>query len=172
MKKSLRTGGVCPHAVKKALLIMKLTFLLVFAAALQVSANVNGQGKVSLKLNQVEISRVLNSIERQSSYRFLYNSRLADIGKKVSLDVDNVAIRDVLKKTFEGTDLTYKVLDNNLIVVLSSALTVQDIKITGKITGENGEGLSGVSVSVKGTTRGTTTDNAGRCTMTWHATRA
>src|SRR6186713_1465515 len=70
MKKNLTIGGISPHAVKKALLVMKLTFLLIFVAFLQVSANVNGQGRVSLKLNQVEISRALNSIEKQGVYRF------------------------------------------------------------------------------------------------------
>ena len=82
MKKMLTIGGLSPHAVKKALLVMKLTFLLVFVAALQVSANVSGQGRVSLNLKQVEISRALNSIEKQGIYRFLYNSRLDQYPEK------------------------------------------------------------------------------------------
>ncbi|MHA4809200.1 TonB-dependent receptor [Flavitalea flava] len=166
MKKNLTIEDWRPHAVKKALLIMKLTFLLMFAALLQVSANVNGQGKVSLKLNQVEISKGLNSIERQGTYRFLYNSRLEAIRKKITIDVTDSEIKDVLKGMFIGTDLSYKILDNNLIVVLSNTLALQDIKITGRITGENGEPLSGVSVTVKGTSHGTTTDNTGNFTLT------
>ena len=67
---------------------------------------------------------------------------------------------------FAGTDLAYKMLDNNLIVVLSNTLAFQDIKITGKITGANGEPLSGVSVSLKGSTVGTTSDNNGNYTLT------
>src|SRR5580698_10743289 len=117
MKKILTMGGGSPHAVKKVLLIMKLTFLLVFVAVLQVSAHVNGQEKVSLKLNEVEISKALNSIEKQGTYRFLYNSRLASIGRKISIDVDNSAIQEVLNQMLAGTELTYKILDNNLIVV-------------------------------------------------------
>ena len=166
MKKILTIGEGIPHAVKKALLIMKLTFLLMFAALMQVSANVNGQANVSLKLNQAEISKVLNSIERQGTYRFLYNSRLTEIQKKVNIDVSQADIRDVLKEILSGTDLTYKILDNNLIVVLSASLAVQDIRITGKVTGENGEALSNVSIFVKGTGRGTTTDNNGSFTLT------
>src|ERR1700730_6362407 len=147
MKKNLTIGDQDLHAIKKALLIMKLTFLLMMTAMLQVSANVNGQGKVSLKQSQVEISKVLNSIEKQGTYRFLYNSRLNSIRKKINIDVANTEIKDVLNLMFTGTDLTYKVLDNNLIVVLSSALSLQDIKVTGKITGVSGEPLSGVTVS-------------------------
>jgi TonB-linked SusC/RagA family outer membrane protein len=166
MKKILTIGGWNPHAVKKALLIMKLTFLLIFVALLQVSANVNGQGKVSLKLNQVEISKALNTIERQGTYRFLYNSRLDGIGNKINVDADNLEIGAVLGRMFAGTDLTYKMLDNNLIVVLSRTLTLQDISVTGKVTNESGEALPGVSVTLKGSSRGTSTDNSGNFTLT------
>ncbi|HEX4851602.1 MAG TPA: carboxypeptidase-like regulatory domain-containing protein, partial [Puia sp.] len=166
MKKKLRIGGASPHAIKKALLVMKLAFVLIFIASLQVSAKVDGQARVSLKLNQVEIAKALNSIENQGVYRFLYNSRLTDVKKKISIDVTDTEIKDVLKDLFAGTDLTYRMLENNLIVVISSALTTQDIRVTGKITGENGEPLSGVSVSLKGTTVGTTTDNNGNFSIT------
>src|SRR5882757_5280351 len=108
MKKNLTIGGSRFHAVKKALLIMKLTFLLVLAGVLQVSANVNGQVKVSLKLDKVEISKALNTIEKQGTYRFLYNSRLESIRQKINIDVSNLEIRDVLNQMFRGTDLTYK----------------------------------------------------------------
>ena len=145
---------------------MKLTFLLMFVAILQVSAKVNGQGRISLKVNGVEISKVLNSIEKQGVYRFLYNSRLSMIRTKVSIDAKDLDIKDVLKDMFTGTDLGYKILDNNLIVVLSNTLAFQDIKVTGKITNESGEGLSGVSVTLKGTSNGTTTDNDGNFTIT------
>ena len=166
MKKILTIEGCSPHAVKKALLIMKLTSLLMLVATLQVSARVSGQGKVSLKLNQVEISKALHSIEGQGTYRFLYNSRLEAVSHKVNIDVANSAIGDVLVKLFAGTDLTYKMLENNLIVVVSSTLAVQDIKITGKVTSSAGDVIPGVSVTVKGTTIGTTTDNNGNFTLT------
>jgi len=166
MKKMLTIGGLSPHAVKKALLVMKLTFLLVFVAALQVSAKVSGQGRVSLTLKQVEISRVLNSIEKQGTYRFLYNSRLATIRKKVTVDVTDMTISDLLRSMFNGTDLTFKMLENNLIVVVSNSPVPQDIKVTGQVTGANGEALSGVTVSVKGGGAATSTDNNGAFTIT------
>ncbi|HVM87318.1 MAG TPA: TonB-dependent receptor [Puia sp.] len=166
MKKNLAIGGDCFHTVKKALLVMKLTFVLLMAGILQVSAKVNGQAKVSLKLNQVEIAKALKSIENQGDYRFLYNNNLKSLKQKISIDVSSTGIKDVLDKMFVGTDLAYKVLDNNLIVVISSMLTLQDIKVTGKVTGESGEPLSGVSINLKGTSIGTTTDNNGNFTLT------
>src|SRR5450631_796002 len=166
MKKYLTDESPCFHAVKKALLYMKLTFVLLLVGFLHVSAKVNGQNNLSLKLNHVEISKALKNIENQGDYRFLYNNNLKSISAKINIDVSNVGIRELLDKMFVGTDLTYKMLDNNLIVVLSSTLAFQDIKITGKVTGANGEALGGVSISLKGTAIGTTTDNNGNFTLT------
>ena len=161
MKKNLTIESTCFHTVKKALLIMKLTFVLLLVGILQVSAKVNGQSAVSLKLINVPIAKALKTIENQGDYRFLYNNNLKDISAKINIDVNDAGIKDVLDKLFVGTDLTYKMLANNLIVVISNALAIQDIKVTGKVTGENGEPLTGVTVTVKGTAIGTTTDNTG-----------
>jgi TonB-linked SusC/RagA family outer membrane protein len=166
MQKILTMGGWCPPAAKKALFIMKLSVLLILATTMQVSAKVHGQATISLHLNQVEISRALNSIERQGVYHFLYNSRLTGIQQKISIDVSNVDVKDALSRMFSGTDLTYKVLDNNLIVVLSAKLAIQDLKVTGRVLDSSGEALAGVSVTIKGTSQGTVTDNGGGFTLT------
>ena len=166
MKKTLTIGDLHLHAVKKALLVMKLTLLLLLVGILQVSANVNGQDKISLNVSHVEIGRVLSNIEKQSNYRFLYNNALKSIQQKISIDVHDSDIKDALNNIFSGTDLMYKMLENNLIVVLSASQRVQDLQITGKVTGENGEALAGVSITVIGTTRGTATDNSGDFTIT------
>lgn len=165
MKKLRTIGERYSHAITKALLIMKLTTVILLAAALQVSAKAGGQN-ITLKLDQVEIARVLNTIEKQGAYRFLYNSQLKDIRQKVSIDVANTGIQDVMKALLATTNLTYKVLENNLVVVLANTPDKQDIKITGKVTGDNNLPLSGVSVTLKGTSRGTTTDNEGNYTLT------
>ena len=136
MKKNLTIGASYLHAVKKALLIMKLTFLLLTVAMLHASAKVSGQARVTLKSSQEEIAGVLTTIEKQTSYRFLYNNALKGIRQKIDIDVRDETIQDVLNKVFIGTDLTYTMLENNLIVVLS-ATQAQDIQVTGKVTGEN-----------------------------------
>ncbi len=144
---------------------MKLTTVLLLAGILQVSAKVSGQN-ITLKLNQVEIARVLNTIERQGAYRFLYNSQLQDIRQKVSIDVANLGIQEVMREILAGTALNFKILENNLVVILANTPGLQDIRITGKVTGENNEPLSGVSVTIKGSLKGTSTDNNGEYTLT------
>jgi TonB-linked SusC/RagA family outer membrane protein len=145
---------------------MKLIALLILASVLQASANVNGQNKISLRLDQVQINQVLSNIEKQTSYRFLYNNQLKNLQQIVSIDVSEQDLALVLKSIFTGTDLTYKMLENNLIVVLSSSLTAPDIRVAGRVTGDNGGPLAGVSVTVKGTRHGTTTNNNGEFELT------
>ncbi len=139
---------------------MKCSFLLVFITLLWFSANASGQSLVSVHMKNAEISQVFATLEKQSGYHFLFNSRLQDIHKLVDVDVDNADITQVLKTIFTGTNLQYKVLDNKLIVVTSTDVN-QDIQVSGRITNENNEPLSGVSVTIKGKTTGTTTDQNG-----------
>jgi TonB-linked SusC/RagA family outer membrane protein len=155
-----------PSAFAKALLTMKLIFLLIIAGGMQASANVHAQNKVSLKLQEVQVTQVLNIIENQTNFRFLYNNQLKSLQEKVSIEVTNEDIASVLKTLFSGKDLSYKVLENNLIVILAGSPTAQDIRVTGKITSDSGDPLSGVSITVKGTSHGTSTNNIGEFDIT------
>lgn len=144
---------------------MKLIIALTFLSVINASAGSHAQ-TVSVRLNQTEISRALDYIEQQGNFRFLFNSRLKDLKQKVSLDMVNAPIAEVLDKLFHGTSLAYKRLDNNLIAIRSDKPEEQDIKITGRITGDKGEPLSGVSIAVKGTSKGTISDNNGNYSLT------
>src|SRR4030095_8922084 len=87
--------------------------------------------------------------------------------KKVDLNAEKLSINDALGQLFENSGLTYKILDNNLVVVLSeNEEENREIRVTGKVTGDNDEPLAGVSVQEKGTSNGTFTDNGGTYSIT------
>lgn len=152
----------------KFLAIMKFAMLLVLISAIQVQAKVHAQGFVTLSMQQAEIGKILSRIEKTSTgeFRFLYNYDLPDLKKKVDIHFERAPIREALTQLFQHTDLTYKILDNNLIVVMVSGNEKQDIRITGKVTGANGISLPGVSVTVKGGSGGTFTNNSGEYAIT------
>jgi TonB-linked SusC/RagA family outer membrane protein len=150
----------------KLLIIMKLSLMLILLAVIGAHAGVSAQGSITLNMRQVEIKKVLNKIEKEGEFRFLYNYDLLSLKKKVDVNFEGSSIKEVLNNIFANTDLTYKMLENNLIVVISSTQDKQDIRITGKVTGVNGEALSGVSITVKGTGIGTVTDNNGLYSLT------
>ncbi len=148
--------------LSKVLLIMKVTSFFLIAFALQVSAKGFGQEKLTLHFKKAEIAGILSHIEKQTNYRFLYNEQLRDIRQKVSLHVDEAPIAEALDVLFGNTALTYRFMANNLIVINEVKEKLPPAKIiTGKITNETGAPLPGVSVNIKGTSRGTTTNEQG-----------
>jgi TonB-linked SusC/RagA family outer membrane protein len=165
-KPSSNARSISQNTLLKFLVVMKLSILLILLAAIEANAGVFAQGSITLNMRQVEIQKVLNKIEKDGEYRFLYNYDLESLRKKVDADFQQSSIKEVLNKIFANTDLTYKILSNDLIVVMSSTLAMQDLRITGKVTGANGEALAGVSISVKGAGSGTSTDNNGAYTLT------
>ena len=146
---------------------MKLAIIIVLATTLQVQAFPTMGQYVNLNLKQTEVKKVLKLIENDGYYRFLYNSDLKGLKNKVDFSARDLSVIESLNSLFAGTNLTYKVLDNNLIVVLSvNAADNDKIKVTGRVTGENGEALAGASVLEKGTNAGTYADNNGNFTIT------
>ncbi|MEL7585070.1 MAG: SusC/RagA family TonB-linked outer membrane protein [Prolixibacteraceae bacterium] len=115
--------------------------------------------KLTVVLNNTSIENVLREIENQSGYRFFYNGRI-DVEKRVSANFVDRNIDEVLDSVLEGTTITYEVVGRQ--IVLSSAekgaAIQQPAQVSGKVTNPEGEPLPGVTVIVKGTTRGTTTD--------------
>ncbi len=79
---------------------MKCSFLMVFVTLLWFSANASGQPLVSIHMKNAEISQVFITLEKESGYHFLFNSRLQDIHKLVDVDVDNADITPGIKNNF------------------------------------------------------------------------
>lgn len=144
---------------------MKLTALFMLVCALQVSAGVYSQTRVSLKMEGVNIKKALSTIERKSSYRFLYNLALFNENDKVDISSSNEEVLKVVDRLLENTDLTYEVLDNYLVVIKFKGVEFQQQQVTGRITNAAGEPLPGASIKIKGTTGGTSADANGNFTI-------
>ena len=146
--------------------IMKCTIAIMLLACLQVSANGFSQSRITVNFHSVEMKKALSLIERKSDFRFLYNQKLLSDLEKVEINAVNEEVTSVLDRLFENTPLSYQLLANNLVVLKPKNTVVADIRVTGKVTSPTGEGIPGVSVSVKGSSVGTSTDAAGNFTLT------
>jgi TonB-dependent starch-binding outer membrane protein SusC len=164
MKKTNHCHLLPTRRLKKLLLIMKLTTILVLALTIQVSANVYAQTKkFDLSLKDISVKEVLKTIESQSDFRFFYNDELSDVNRLVSVEMKDMPVEMVLSSLFDKTKVSYKVLDNNLIVISPTELMTQQMKVTGKvIDATTNEPLPGVNIQVEGTTQGTITDAEGK----------
>ncbi|OQP64349.1 SusC/RagA family protein [Niastella vici] len=163
--KSFRTGGKNP-LLSNALLVMKITTFFLLVGVLQVSARGFGQDRLNLRFRNAEIAGILINIEKQTNYRFLYNNQLPGIRQKVTINLENVDIRQALDNLFSQTVLTYRFMANGLIVINETGRQEAEKKVTGKITDPNGAPLSGVTVTIKGSAKATTTNEQGVFTIT------
>lgn len=149
-----------PHLFIKCLLIMKFTILIIFAFSLQSFAHGYGQDNITLNLQKASLKKVFKAIEQQGIFRFVYKDEILPRDQRVSISVENAPLDDVLKEILQHTALTYKKLSGRLVVITSEN-NVPAITISGKITDDKGDALSGVSVIEKGTTAGTVTNEEG-----------
>ncbi len=114
--------------------------------------------RLSLDYESESIINILEKIEEQTEFYFMFDATVVDVEQQVTVKCEKSTIKDVLDLMFDNTGITYNV--NDRIIALSSgdgAYFAQPKNITGKVTDEQGLPLPGVTVVVKGTTRGTTT---------------
>ena len=116
---------------------------------------------ISLNIINQTVADVLDDIEAQTDFQFFYNSKLIDTNRRVSVDVKNVDVFVVLKQIFGNTNVTYKVVDKDVILTLASPDQGEHM-VTGVVKDQNGELIIGANVVEKGTTNGTVTDVDGR----------
>ncbi len=166
MKKN-STDKTVPHSLKKMLRIMRLTLfiLMVFASQIFATDLYSQQTKLNLSLSNTRLGNVLDEIENQSEFYFLFNQNLIDMDRIVTLSIKNKGITEVLDVVFAETDVTYVISDRQIILNVDAEANLlgmaQKQTISGQVTDENGHPLPGVTVVVKNSTTGTITDESG-----------
>ncbi|WP_319479748.1 TonB-dependent receptor [uncultured Draconibacterium sp.] len=148
---------------------MKLTTLLILLSiGWAYAGKTYSQTKLlNLSLEKTTVKEVISKIEDQSEFYFMYSGKLIDVDREVSVDFKNQKIDKVLTTLFEGTDVEYVVKDRFIVLTKEGtsgdfSSSVQQNAITGSVTDESGEPLPGVTIVVKGTTKGTVSDVNGK----------
>lgn len=160
---------------KKNFLAMKITTMLLLSASLTASAGGFAQN-VTLTAKNMRLEKVFKEIKKQTGYVFFYDANLLKGIKPVSIRVKDGSVEDVLKESLEGKPLDfsierktitiiqkegYSLNKGSLISTLLSPLSPLFREIRGTVKDDKGNPLAGVSVLVKGTTKGTSTATDG-----------
>ncbi len=148
---------------RKISLSMKLISTIMLLFIMQLSVQAKSQSKITLKFKNVELTKAITMIESQSEYRFVYNNSLLPKAKTVDAKFWDADLPEVMSVVLNGTGLSYKMMKNDLVVLYKPAVSEvsSNVQVTGKVTDENGVGLQGASIRIKGSNTGTSTDNAG-----------
>ena len=170
MKKNPKNGGL-KFPLFKIDLKVKLTTLLLLVAMFNVKANSFAQTKVSLKLNNTTVEKVIETIERKTDFRFIYNLKDIDLKRVVSIRANDESIANVLNTLFKGTSTDYKVRETQIILKAgNSEKTINQVGkkeiIKGKIVDESGLPLPGATVKEVGKENATISDIDGNFELT------
>nr|WP_302930452.1 SusC/RagA family TonB-linked outer membrane protein [Alistipes onderdonkii] len=113
---------------------------------------------VTLRVSDAPLEQVLSAIEKQTTYLFVYDKNV-DVARRVSIDVKDTPLNNVLNTLFQSSDIAYAV--ENTSIVLSqkapAAQPSQPVTVTGKVVDASGMPVIGAAVIIKGTTIGTST---------------
>src|SRR5665647_598641 len=152
--------------VGKTLLVMRLMLFIIAISVSQLFAveSYSQNARVNLNIANQSVKSVLGEIQNQSEFFFMFNSKIVDVERRVDLQVENEKINQVLDKLFAGTDIAYTVVDRQIVLFSTKTLAEQQQmkKVSGKVTDQSGAPIPGVSIVVKGTTTGITSDNNGK----------
>lgn len=147
---------------------MKFTAIILLIACLHVSAKGFSQ-RITLSEKNAPLVKVFSSIEKQSGYTFWYKLELVKRVGNVDVETKNATLEEALNLCFKDQPLTYTIIGKTIVIKpkvvrieeASAIVTPPLITITGKVTNLKGEPLPGVTILIKGTTKGVITDAEG-----------
>lgn len=157
----------------KLLKVMKLTTFLLFVTCLHAAAHTSGQ-TVTLSLKNVPVQKVFKAVSRQTGMSIVYCEDLFEGLQKVSINVKNAPLKDVLRQCLTGAPFEYSVQGNTVVIRKRSVIETPGyintpppppLPIKGKVVNDKGEPIAGANVQVKGTRRGTSTNANGEFTI-------
>lgn len=153
----------------KFLLSVKLTSVILLATLLQVQASGYAQ-KISMTARAVSLEHVFREIRKQTKYNIFYDQQMVQLAPPVSVVANNATVEQVLEQCFATLPLTYEI-EKNSIIIKQRPVTFSanpepkngiQLTVGGRVTdAADGGPLPNVSIRIKGSTGGTSTNSAG-----------
>ena len=168
MKKNDNPNSLRRLKLWRKLLIVKLLCLCLFLQNTALLASVYSQElKLTLKGNDISLTNIFSQIRENSDYTFVYNLDDIQNVRVKSLDVKDASIREVLDKCLKGTGFSYEIEDH-VVIIRPDRPAKQEVKkvtLNGLVMDQDSVPIAGVTVLLKGTYVGVTTDITGKFQM-------
>jgi TonB-dependent starch-binding outer membrane protein SusC len=175
MKKTLLNSNFWRKAMKFTLIqSLLISYFSVFSLATPSHGQDPLEKKVSLSLENKELSAVFKQIEKQADVKFAFSPQVIDVAQKISVKVKDEPLATVFQSVFKPLKIKYEVLGKYIILtaindvsnlppsVKTTILTRPPTTVTGVVTDEKSEPMIGVTVALKGTALGAVTDENGK----------
>lgn len=151
-------------AVRKLYLTTKLLLCFLIVGLSAVHANVFSQDKITISVHESSLIQVFETLSKQTGYHFVYSREILQRVGNVSVNMQNRTFADVMKECLKNTDLWYQLEDDMVVIspkFKRESAPEKEKFLTGTVKDKAGELLPGVTVRIKGTHLGTSTDTKG-----------
>ena len=169
MKKKLKRGASYFNALSKPLRIMRwsLFFLMMSIAQVQAISGFAQKTALSLNFKNSTVAEVLSDIEDNSNFYFVCNRKLVDLDRRITIQVNNKTIDEILSEIFNGVSVQYVMTGRQIVLTPGTEefQNDQSHSVSGRVTDTSGASLPGVTVLVKNTINGTITDDQGNYSL-------
>lgn len=127
---------------------MRYIFLLLFFVTVSQSSvwDLAAQTIKPVSANRISVEKVLNKIEQNSDYVFLFNDKTINTERVISFKNTNGNLKEILTSIFAGTNVSWQIVDKQII--LSKKKERKTIEFNGRVIDSNNEPIYGVSVIV------------------------
>lgn len=148
--------------LSKTLTNMRIPLLLIFLSFFFISSKTYSQ-TVTINAKDASLVMVCTQINQQTGYNFFYKDDYINSAKKVTVNLKDVPLTKALDICFAGQPVTYKITGKTIVIMQNPAYTGNQPKylIKGRVTDQSNIPLNGIAVMIKGTKKGTTTDEKG-----------
>lgn len=159
------------YVIKKMIRVMKIFSLLLCLSLSSVFANSSAQVRLSLEMKEVALKEVFDEIMRLTDYKFVYSNNECERAGKISVNVKDEELEDVVQMCLAGTKLGFRIEDK--LVLISPKLFIDEKKkddkkpvvAKGLVVDKDKLPLPGVTVMLKGTTIGSVTNVNGEFSL-------
>lgn len=174
---SVHFQNVSPLLTASMIKAMRLLTIILFATSLTVSAKSFSQN-ITLSVKGLPLKQLFQAVEKQTGYVFFYNQQLLNNTKPVTISARDMLLEEFLQLILRDQQLGFRIEGHTITLSRKApeAPMVDFVKelfapadtlknVVGMVSAEDGGPLTGVSVVVKGTKRGASTDAKGAFTI-------
>lgn len=157
---------------KKCLIAMRTTLVLVFLMCgfLNANSKTNGVSADFIGIqngdNLMSISEVLEFLEKQTKYNYIYNHDDLKKVKIEKIDFKGLTTKQILDRCLKDVGYKYEIL-NDVIIISEKKAKPEKFVVKGKVLDNNKKPLIGASIYLKGTASGVATNAKGEFTISF-----
>ena len=157
--------------MNKLLTRLLMSFLVLVCFCFPSWASAHNLQRIDLNAQNKSLKTIIESLEKQSNYYFIYDNELLNSNKSLSVNFDNLSFEETVKLLASKINVNYKIVDKTVTLYSKGNSAVQqEVTINGIVKLKSPDNdvpftLNGVSVQIKGTNKGTTTDFKGQFSL-------